>query len=283
LPDEKQYVDNVQCLVEAASAGNLEIIGWLRSLNQPFNTYVTYGDSSNGSTPVKAALDGKHYEVASFLIEHGAPTFFVTAEFSYSALDEAANKNDLEDVEFLLKNGADPNLYIRGETPLVTAIKSGNNALSKYLIKNGAFISYNQDFLSDPLDTARQTGNTEMESYLLKMGAVDKRVVREREKILAEREKMLAEAQRRQALNSTLDVISNIAIIALGVAVGVSASNYTRPAQTTSSANNREIQRQQNAILRLQKQQLQQLNRPITCKSDVSYSGTVDTKCQRGY
>lgn len=55
--------------------------------------------------------------------------------------DALTDDEMLEDLDFindLLKRGADPNIYVDGETPLAIAIGRGNSALLKVLLENGA-------------------------------------------------------------------------------------------------------------------------------------------------
>lgn len=81
----------------------------------------------------------------------------------YTALQLARAKGNKKLVEFLLNQGADPNLPdVFGFTALQLACWRGQNEIATLLLKNGANPKKTDPFGFTTLDLANQIGNTEI-------------------------------------------------------------------------------------------------------------------------
>ena len=97
-------------------------------------------DESSGLPPLAMALNNQHWTLAAMLIERGASLGY---DYDHSAEKTnllhhacACGRNDL--VEFLLKQGADPNaMTMMSETPLHWAAISDQSEVIEYLLRAG--------------------------------------------------------------------------------------------------------------------------------------------------
>ena len=92
---------------------------------------------SEGTTPLRRAVENKQIEVASVLLKHGANIHIECPGDELSLLHKAAKRNDVKMLELLLKNGADPyETGVKGGTAMFTAAASGScdaiDLLSQY-------------------------------------------------------------------------------------------------------------------------------------------------------
>jgi ankyrin repeat protein len=81
-------------------------------------------------------------------------------------LNSAAMNGRLDEVKFLIKNGA--NIHANENSALVGAASAGNLEIVKYLLDNGANIHVQGD---NPLFWALYNGRLEVVKYLLNSGA----------------------------------------------------------------------------------------------------------------
>lgn len=122
-------------LLMAVAAGNLQIIALLIERGADPDAR----DARNESIYSRASGSGNKSAVLATIARLGLPpnTTWDYAGDQTSILMELCRAGDLETVEFLLKNGADPNLS-GSSTPLALAEASGNAALVDLLLEKGA-------------------------------------------------------------------------------------------------------------------------------------------------
>ena len=214
---EEHFLQSSACLLAASSSGQMEVVRWAHEdADISVNNFV-WGvpGSPIASTPLKAALDSNNFEIAEYLIQNGALLHAVGEDFEYLAINHAVESRSLEQVMFLLENGANPNSYMNGETPLIKAIKTDQIDIAKYLISNGAFVSYYDPAIQDPLTLARQHNHYDLEALLLAAGASDRQAIARRE-----------EARRKVENPRLVSQIGEVATTILGIALGVAAVYY---------------------------------------------------------
>ncbi len=183
-----QNKDNYSAIEYAAQKNNLPIIQLLmkigadksRALAEAVNTnnltcvqyLLDHGADPNTTpfklTPLAIAIDKKYLDIAELLIKyHANIDSQESQEVRYTALDFACMGKCTERAQFLLKNGANPNLRNRyGQTSLHHAAFVGSLELVKILISNGANVYLKTIKSETPLDIAKHTGKTEVEQFL---------------------------------------------------------------------------------------------------------------------
>lgn len=149
---------NQTALHNAAYTGQAEMVRFLLEKGADANLR----DTQFQSTPAGWALEGRHKELANYLLDHSEPDVLDAVEFgrldlAKSLLGEgdpndaygrgergvllriAAFSGHLDIAEFLLQHGADPNLAdSQGTTPLKCAMAGEHRALVDLLRKRGA-------------------------------------------------------------------------------------------------------------------------------------------------
>ena len=121
-----------------------------------------------GHTTLHAALMTGRTQIADFLIENGS------AFDADQLLDEVVRYGvtDRDTLEFLTRNGADPNHRdTAGRTPLINAVQAGNRVLTRMLISNGADVNQPDAEEKRPLHYARAQGTPEIIELLTRNGA----------------------------------------------------------------------------------------------------------------
>ena len=101
-------------LLFAAAQGNVEIGQLLIRIGVNIN-----GTAANGASPLVVATHSGHPDFARLLLEAGADPDAIGA--GYNALHAAVLRGDLETVEELLVNGADPDVRLKRATPVQRA------------------------------------------------------------------------------------------------------------------------------------------------------------------
>jgi ankyrin repeat protein len=126
------------------------------------------------ATPLHAALDKGHMEVALFLVEQGAD---VNARDKKCAtpLHLASWHGDIKVMKLLIDRIADPNAQNKKkETPLVFASENGRLEATRLLLEHGADVnlrSNGEPVGSSPLDRASTNGHSDIAQLLLDHGA----------------------------------------------------------------------------------------------------------------
>lgn len=88
--------------------------------------------------PLHAAAAGRHFDMVKLLVEYGAPVNAVQ-HGGWSALHAAAQNGDAAMAEFLLANGAAPQLRADNQQlPMDLALSKGSQAVVDLLEKHGA-------------------------------------------------------------------------------------------------------------------------------------------------
>ncbi|XP_055381299.1 ankyrin repeat and KH domain-containing protein mask isoform X2 [Condylostylus longicornis] len=187
-------------LMEAASAGHLDIIRLLLSHNADVNAQCTTGNTplmfacagghvevvkvllshgahvedqnENGHTPLMEAASAGHVEVAKVLLEHGAGINTHSNEFKESALTLACYKGHLNMVKFLLEAGADQEHKTdEMHTALMEASMDGHVEVARLLLDSGAQVNMPTDSFESPLTLAACGGHVELATLLIERGA----------------------------------------------------------------------------------------------------------------
>ncbi|PGS48749.1 ankyrin repeat domain-containing protein [Bacillus sp. AFS041924] len=129
-------------------------------------------ENEHGLTLLGIAAHFGQFEVVKSLVKHGAKINAIShSKLSFipknTALHAAiAGAKSKEVIEFLLTNGADPNITdSEGHTALHIAAFEGNIAIAKLLIMNGAKIKNNNSGKT-PLEIAEERGNSEFISFI---------------------------------------------------------------------------------------------------------------------
>jgi ankyrin repeat protein len=102
--------------------------------------------------------------VMQFLLEHGAKP-------DVTALNNAVNRNSIEQVKLLLKYGANPQQPIADYSPLQSAVLQKNPQIAKLLLANGSLVDSPSKFGERALHLAINTGDVNTISLLIKNGA----------------------------------------------------------------------------------------------------------------
>jgi ankyrin repeat protein len=145
LINQGQQTDSCDLMIQASEKGQIEIIRLL--INQGINTNCR---GLHQYTPLLAAAKHNHIDIVKLLCRNNAD---INARSEFLDPDEAftpllwaiVNDNALM-AEFLLDNGADPNLSDGwGNTPLKHAATIGSLPLVKLLVAKGANIGYRRN------------------------------------------------------------------------------------------------------------------------------------------
>lgn len=128
---------------------------------------------------ISAACSNNGLDAIKWLVEKGA--YIQESEEGYPLLPRLFEKGNIEAIEFLLKNGLNPNQKDRwfvneeGDTILIrlthTHYSDKVPALVRLLVKYGADINGTNNLGQTPLMTAIQTGEPNMVKVLLECGA----------------------------------------------------------------------------------------------------------------
>jgi ankyrin repeat protein len=154
-------------LMEAASAGHVEIAKHLVACNASINTH---SNSFKESALTLACYKG-NLEMVRFLLEAGADHEHKTEEM-HTALMEASMDGHLEVARLLIESGARVNMPVDSfESPLTLAACAGHVELALLLLENGANIEEVNDEGYTPLMEGAREGHEEMVALLLSQGS----------------------------------------------------------------------------------------------------------------
>jgi len=122
-------------------------------------------------SPLVAALETEQFEVAELLCRHGAHVD-VRGYRECTPLWNASNKGHLEIVQWLLRHGADPNLWDGpdGRTALYSVAKWGTLEVAQTLLQHNADPNIQDSKGQTPLHGASKNGNGEVVRLLLEQG-----------------------------------------------------------------------------------------------------------------
>ncbi|WP_088011794.1 ankyrin repeat domain-containing protein [Gottfriedia acidiceleris] len=150
-------------LFDATQKGENEIVIEIIS-NQP---NLIHEENEHGLTLLGIAAHYGQYEVVKTLVNNGVQINALShSKLSFipqnTALHAAiAGEKSIEVIDFLLTNGADPNISdSEGHTPLHIAAFEGNTSIAERLLKNGAEIKSNKSGKT-PIEIAEERGNSE--------------------------------------------------------------------------------------------------------------------------
>ncbi|MFD4707512.1 ankyrin repeat domain-containing protein [Gottfriedia sp. NPDC058432] len=133
---------------------------------------LIHEENEHGLTLLGIAAHYGQYEVVKTLVKNGAQVNALShSKLSFipqnTALHAAiAGAKSLEVIDFLLTNGADPNISdSEGHTPLHIAAFEGNMTIAERLFKNGAEIKTNNSGKT-PIEIAEERGNSEFIKFI---------------------------------------------------------------------------------------------------------------------
>jgi ankyrin repeat protein len=149
------------------------LCGFHDMTQQLVSTHPRDVHASGGSrtTPLHAAVDKGHMEVALFLLDHGAD---VNARDDEDAtpLHLASQQGDAMVMRSLIDHGADPNAEDWGKaTPLLYASEHGRLKATWLLLEHGADTNHRDEDGWSPLDRASLGGHYDIAQSLLDHGA----------------------------------------------------------------------------------------------------------------
>lgn len=156
-------------LLIAAESGHDEICQQLFEAGAEIS-YVGHGDLP---TALHAAAYNGHASTVSWLLKNGVEPDIACHQGWYSPLARACLENKLSAAKLLIDAGANLDLVIDNDTPLLThCIINANIEIVELLLENGATINYPfERGLFQPLDAAATSGKTEIVRILLERGA----------------------------------------------------------------------------------------------------------------
>ena len=154
-------------IVSAAADGDLKRVKEYVSLVPA----VVDARGPDGRGVLHAAILGKHADVASFLLDHGAQTQAVFSPIEGGPLNWAVRSGSREIVDLLLSrhmsvNGSDGHLGPE-RTPLCTAVETGSKDMVQLLLARGADVNRPSWPDVTPLHLAAATGDVDMARILL--------------------------------------------------------------------------------------------------------------------
>src|SRR3990167_340680 len=192
----KNYPDIVLLLLKNGADPNLVPTPYVQEDDNDYNAI-------DGKTPLEVAAYLGNLDMAKLLLNHGAYVGF-QSRFTSPLLE--AIKSDVEDknvlnqlIELFLKKGADPNLKVFGSLPLNEAVKREYIEAIKFLLKYGANPNLFADYFGPALIGLFQEVNA-------LMIAVDKDNIKIIKLLLENREHTANPALRNKAGYNTLNL-----------------------------------------------------------------------------
>ena len=126
----------------------------------------------NKCTPLYCASRMGHLGIVQWLIRHGADPNLRNEFDGWTALHEAAIFGYLEVAQTLLQHNADPNIQdSKGQTPLHGACKNGNGEVVRLLLEQGVEVNVRKKDGSTPLHLVSRGGWLEAARVLIERGA----------------------------------------------------------------------------------------------------------------
>jgi ankyrin repeat protein len=150
-----KYVDEIS-LFEAAAAGESTVVERLvQSYPEAINYYA-----EDGFTPLGLACYFGQYEIARYLITHGADVNISSNNgFNVFPIHSAAAGDYTDIAKLLIEAGANVNVRQQaGATPLHSAAQNGNLDLLILLLEHGADVNVRMEGGKLPADLARDKG-----------------------------------------------------------------------------------------------------------------------------
>jgi hypothetical protein len=149
---------------KAASEGNWKVLQEEISQGRSPNSIDVI---ASGQTPLMAAARGNDEKIVEYLLKQGANPN-LTSPLGFSPLLLAAEKGNFEIVKSLVYAQADVNYHgFKGYTPLMLAARHGHLGVTQYLLENGADINAKSRHQSTPLMLALQAGQLKAVVVLL--------------------------------------------------------------------------------------------------------------------
>jgi ankyrin repeat protein len=151
----------------AARQGDVRIMQYL--LRQGFK--VAYGDDERLGTLLYCAIACNQIQMVKLLVQSGADVDETSGSFAETPLIKACSERKWEIANWLLQNGADPNIGSKHNAfPLNYAARLGGLETARLLLKAGAKVEFVDFEGMTPLDWAIQSRNKEMFQVLMGAG-----------------------------------------------------------------------------------------------------------------
>ncbi len=155
------YAQTNKELVKAIRKGNVEIVE--QYLKNDGNSNVWIKDY--GCTPLYYAARYKQHHIADILLKNGANPDISCKD--QTPLTMAIRKGDIWMIRKLLWCGANADFAAAdGKMPLAEAVESGNIAFVKELVEHGASLDIQNEYTLDMIGLAKQNGYKGIANYL---------------------------------------------------------------------------------------------------------------------
>jgi len=126
----------------------------------------------NKCTPLYCASRRGHLKIVRWLLHHGADPNSRNAFDGWTALHEAALFGYPDVAQTLLQHNADPNVQgYDGEIPLHVAARNGKTTVARLLLERGVDVNARRKAGSTPLHLASKDGRLEVARLLIEHGA----------------------------------------------------------------------------------------------------------------
>ena len=153
-------------LLQAAYAGKLESIQTLVALGADLN----HAPDIHGNNLLMATMWGGHFDITTWLLDHGADWNYRNSE-GETMLHVAAARGNIPVAQMLVTKGIDVNTRSNaGLTPLCLAVWE-QPEMTRWLIDRGADVNATTDSTGSPLQFAANRGDTVIVRTLLTRGA----------------------------------------------------------------------------------------------------------------
>jgi ankyrin repeat protein len=143
----------------AAEAGNMEIVRMLITHGAQVNALTIVHGTGINYTPVDAAASRGHLEVTKYLSQNGAILYEREGYMGYhSVMLGAAASGNIELVRYLHEGNEIPidETDSMGISPLHMAIEKAHEHVVEYLVQNGANPNIKVAYTPSPIDLARE-------------------------------------------------------------------------------------------------------------------------------
>lgn len=170
-PDMREDPWNVTPLMHAAGSGHEEVVRELLAAKAKVNLAdKSFPGEGGGETALHYAAANGHVGAAKLLLVAKAGIDKLS-RFGRTPLTVAVQQQQKDMVQFLLEQGADPDMAGKtdGETPLLAAVDAGSLELVKLLVKYGSDVSASDGGGTTPFMYASES--MEIALFLIKAGA----------------------------------------------------------------------------------------------------------------
>ena len=183
----RKNLNGFTCLYDAVELENKEIIELLilnganpNILNVQddekrgrFIISISHDEYKNGNTPLLVAISKNNIEIVEYLLSNNADPNIGFYQDCYTSLFKAIDNNNIQIVKLLLEYGADPNIFINESTSyrkkylLAYAIDNNNIDLVNLLIEYGSKVNFDNDLRNIGILNAIDKKNSDIIDILI--------------------------------------------------------------------------------------------------------------------